>query len=326
MLPVLLLSACGAAVLTWLATDYGRRRGLLDLPGKRRSHPQATPRGGGVAPVTTVLVVILALGLAGDLDARDVLAVGVALVGIASIGWADDHRPLGAAVRLAVHAAAAAWLVSLLLADMPIGFWLPAGIAIVGAVNAGNFMDGINGIAASQAALIGAALGWLLWPDSPGPALLALALTAACCGFLPFNFPRARVFLGDVGSGALGLMVAALLLLAWRDAAAGLFALLLLPSAFLLDAGLTLLQRARAGKPLTQAHREHLYQWLVRSGASHAGVTLGYAGWTLLMALLCIACPRGSLWLLLGAYGAGGLLWWQGRHWLLARGRRRGAR
>jgi UDP-N-acetylmuramyl pentapeptide phosphotransferase/UDP-N-acetylglucosamine-1-phosphate transferase len=326
VLPVLLLSACGSAVLTWLAIDYGRRRGLLDLPGRRRSHQQATPRGGGVAPVTTVLVVLVALGLAGVLQARDAVALGVALFGIASIGWADDHRALGAGLRLAVHAGVAVWLVSLLLADAPLALWLPAAIAIVGAVNAGNFMDGINGIAASQAALIGAVLGWLLWPESPGPALLAWALASACCGFLPFNFPRARVFLGDVGSGALGLLVAALLLLAWRDAAAGLTALLLLPSAFLLDAGLTLLRRAIAGRRLTQAHREHLYQWLVRSGADHASVTLGYAGWTLLMALLCIALPEGSLWLVLAAYGTGGLLWWRGRRRLLARRCRRGRR
>lgn len=326
MLPILLLSASGSAVLTALAIDYGRRRGLLDAPGQRRSHRLPTPRGGGIAPVITLLVVIVALGLRGELGARDALGIGAALVGIAAIGWADDHRPLSAAGRLAVHVGAALWLVSLLLSAQPMWLWVPAGLAVVVAINLCNFMDGINGLAASQAALVAALLGWLLWPVDATSGLLAFALAAACAGFLPFNFPRARIFLGDVGSGALGLLISVLLLLAWRDEAAGLAALILLPSAFLLDGGLTLLMRARAGKNLARAHREHLYQWLVRSGASHARVTLGYAAWTGLMGLLCLAAPQGSIGLAVGTYLAGGLLWWQCRRWLLAGRRRRGAR
>lgn len=326
MLAILLLSASGSAVLTALAIDYGRRRGLLDEPGRRRSHQQVTPRGGGVAPVATVLVALLALALRGELAGRDALALGVALFAIAAIGWADDHRPLPAATRLAVHVGVALWLVSLLLAGASVWLWLPAALVVVSAINLGNFMDGINGLAASQAALVSAALGWLLAPQLPAAGLLALALAAACLGFLPFNFPRARIFLGDVGSGALGLLIAALLLLAWREGAAGLAALLLLPSAFLLDGGLTLAARARAGKPLAKAHREHLYQWLVRSGVSHARVTALYAVWTLLMVALCLRWPQAGAALAAGAYLAGGLLWWQCRQRLLERARGKGGR
>lgn len=326
MLLVLLLCASGTAMLTLLAIDYGRRRGLLDQPGQRRSHRQPTPRGGGIAPVTTLLVVISALGLRGSLAPWDALALAVALFAVAAIGWADDHRPLGAGTRLAVHAGLAVFAVSLLLPAGGVWLWLVAALAVVSAINLCNFMDGINGIATTQAALVAACLGIMLGFADPALSMLAFGLALACLGFLPFNFPRARIFLGDVGSGALGLMVALLGLLAWREGVAGIAALALLPSAFLIDGGLTLLSRAAAGKPLAKAHREHLYQWLVRSGASHAAVTLGYAVWTAAMGLFFLLRPAGDPLLTLGLYLAGGLLWWHGRRRLLARRRRRAIR
>lgn len=326
MLGVLLLCATGSATLTALSIDYGRRRGLLDAPGRRRSHSALTPRGGGIAPVFTLLVVIAALGLRGALAPGDALAVGAGLFCVAAIGWVDDHRPLGAGIRLGVHVAVALLMVALLLAEGSPWLWLPAALAVVVAVNLSNFMDGINGIAASQAALVAAFVGVLLHPVLPMAALLAYGMATACLGFLPFNFPRARIFLGDVGSGALGLLVAALLLLAWRERAAGLAALLLLPSAFMLDGLLTLAARARRRRQLARAHREHLYQWLVRSGASHAQVTLAFAAWTVLMGVLVLGWPQGSVALTLAVYVAGGALWWHIRRRLLRRPRRRRVR
>ena len=313
-------------MLSVLAIDYGRRRGLLDLPGQRRSHRQPTPRGGGIAPVFTLLVVISALGLRGALAVWDALALAVALLAVAAIGWADDHRPLGAGTRLAVHAALALFAVSLLLPAGGVWLWLVAALVVVSAINLCNFIDGINGIATSQAGLVAVCLGVMLGFADPTLSTIAFGLAMACLAFLPFNFPRARIFLGDVGSGALGLMVALLGLLAWREGVAGIAALALLPSAVLIDGGLTLLSRAIAGKPLARAHREHLYQWLVRSGASHASVTVGYAVWTVIMGLFFLLRPAGDPLLALGLYLAGGLLWWQGRRRLLAGRRRRSIR
>lgn len=326
MLIVLLLCASGSAMLTALAVDYGRRRGLLDEPGKRRSHSAPTPRGGGIAPVVTLLVVIAALGLRGAMLPYDALAVGIALFAVAAIGWVDDHRPLGPSIRLATHAALALFAAPMLLAGLPPWLWLLAAAALVVAINLCNFMDGINGMAGCQAALVSAFLGVMLRFVDPALATLAFGMALACLGFLPFNFPRARIFLGDVGSGALGLMVAVLGVLAFREGAAGLAALALLPSAFLIDGGLTLAARARAGKPLARAHREHLYQWLVRSGASHAAVTGIYAAWTLVMGAFFLLRPQGDTVLTAVLYLAGGLLWWQGRRHLLARRRRRALR
>lgn len=326
MLLVLLLCASGSAMLTALAVDYGRRRGLVDVPGKRRSHSAPTPRGGGIAPVLTLLVVIAALGLRGALLPTDALAVGVALFAVAAIGWADDHRPLGAGVRLATHAGLALFALPILLPGAAPWLWLLAAAAVVVAINLCNFMDGINGMATVQAALVSAFLGVMLRFVDPALATLAFGMALACLGFLPFNFPRARIFLGDVGSGALGLMVAVLGVIAWREGAAGLAALALLPSAFLIDGGLTLVARARAGKPLARAHREHLYQWLVRSGASHAAVTVMYGLWTLIMGAFFVLRPQGDTLLTLALYLAGGLLWWHCRRHLLARRRRRALR
>jgi UDP-N-acetylmuramyl pentapeptide phosphotransferase/UDP-N-acetylglucosamine-1-phosphate transferase len=190
--------------------------------------------------------------------------------------------------------------------------------AIVSLINIWNFMDGINGIAGSQAMLIASALAVLV---GGGIWMYAAALLAlACLGFLPFNLPTARVFLGDVGSGAIGFMVAALLVqsvalnaLAWPMA-------LVLVSAFFVDSALTLGKRIMQGKAWWRAHREHTYQWLVRAGYAHWQVTLGYFGWSALAVALVLELPYGdnvlpaTLWLLVTT-----LVWF----WLRVHARRK---
>jgi UDP-N-acetylmuramyl pentapeptide phosphotransferase/UDP-N-acetylglucosamine-1-phosphate transferase len=312
--------AVATAALTELARRYALRRELLDHPGYRRSHTRTTPRGGGIAPVLALLAgggVLLAIDPSSQAD------LGICLLGLASvagIGWLDDHRPLPAWLRLLVHLLAA-WAASLALIGMPqttlqIGWIAIATIAVAGLVNAWNFMDGIDGLAASQAGLITIALvigagsaGW--WLDGTWRGFGWLLL-AAVLGFLPFNVPRARIFLGDVGSGALGFVVACLLLravvaggLAWPLA-------VLLPSAFLIDAGLTLGLRVARGKRWWRPHREHLYQWLVRSGRSHVQVTSAYALWTVAVAAVAIMTRESGgvgVWISAGALLSGCLSW-----------------
>ena len=265
---------------TWLARRYALRRRLLDHPGERRSHAVATPRGGGVAIALTLLLACGWLAWRHPAQAPMLSGWGVGLAMVALAGWFDDHRPTSPWLRLGVHVVAA-----LLFAA---GTWYHAGwswlvllafAAPLVLTNVWNFMDGIDGLAASQAALAAAALAWL----AGGPwAWLALALFAACCGFLPFNAPRARIFLGDVGSGATGFAVGGLLTAAaMTDARAGLLALFPL-SAFLLDAGLTLGNRMRRGERWWTPHVSHAYQICSRSLERHAPVTLAYALWTLL--------------------------------------------
>lgn len=314
------MAAGASAAGTWWALLYARRRQLFDLPGQRRSHQVATARGGGVA-----IAVVVSVGwwplLAEGWPSRLFSLAGLLLV--AAVGWWDDHRPLSARWRLLAHAIAALVLCGLLLpADA--GAWraLVAFLILLSAINVCNFMDGINGLAASQTALLAGALAtFAAFAGDHRLALLATLLAAACVGFLPFNFPRARIFLGDVGSGFLGVGAAFLLLLAWFEQLRPLPALLLLPSAFLLDAGLTLLSRIYRGRRWYRPHREHLYQWLVRRGMSHAQVTGLYAGWTLLAAALCgVLGQSGPALAVCGAgYLGGALLWWMAKRRLLQR-------
>ena len=288
----LILHAAIAAMATWAARRYAIGRDLIDHPGERRSHAVATPRGGGIALVLALLVAACALAFR-EPQHRVLLAafvVGITMVAVA--GLVDDHRPLSPWLRLLVHA-----LAGLVFgAAMQLTFDLPwlsavAVLAVLVLTNIWNFMDGINGIAASQAMVVGIALAWGaggVW------AWLALALVAACIGFLPFNFPRARIFMGDVGSGALGFAVAAIgaVALAQRGPV-GLLVLLPL-SAFLVDAGLTLLRRVLRGERWWTAHTQHAYQVGARQ-VGHTIVTSIYVAWTALgLAMASVLASRGA--------------------------------
>ena len=280
-----------ACASTWLARRYALRRRLIDQPGERRSHRVATPRGGGVAIVAAILPVLawLAWRSPAQWPLWGALATGLLLV--AGIGWGDDHRPLSPWLRLAVHALAAACLAWGVGRGAGPAAATVAFVLALALTNVWNFMDGIDALAASQALLVALACAW--WAGSGPVALLAVALAAACAGFLPFNLPPARIFLGDVGSGALGYLLAALLALLapgdWRAAPL----LLLPPSAFLLDAGLTLARRMLRGERWWLAHTTHAYQcWARRTG--HGPVTAAYAGWTAVAAVLMLAGKGGA--------------------------------
>lgn len=280
-----LCALAAAAAMTWAALGYARQRGLLDQPGERRSHVVATPRGGGISIAVVLLLGILAMGWWYPALRLVLQAGGLGLVLVAAVGWIDDHRPLSARVRLLAHALSAAMLAAALLAG---GHGvLPAALAFLAVmvlVNVWNFMDGINGLAASQAAI--AALAYAVLAQGGTPAwMLALLLAGACCGFLPFNFPRARIFLGDVGSGTLGQGLALLLALMMPGGHGGpsvsAWPLLVLPLAtFLVDASLTLGRRMLRREAWWQPHVQHAYQAWSRKLGRHAPVTAAYAGWS----------------------------------------------
>jgi len=260
-----------AAALTWCARRYALRRNLLDQPGERRSHGVATPRGGGIAIVVTLLLAVLAGAVAWPMARVPLGVFGLGLALVAGIGWWDDHRPLPAIRRLLVHVLAAALLGGLVW--QATGNPWQAALAVLfttSLINIWNFMDGINGIATSQAILAGVAFAMVL----PGPlALAGVVLALACLGFLPFNFPRARIFMGDVGSGALGYAVAALVCLASVYTTVSWLLLLVPLTAFLVDAGFTLLTRMLSGQRWMEPHTQHLYQKAVKGGATHTSVT-----------------------------------------------------
>jgi UDP-N-acetylmuramyl pentapeptide phosphotransferase/UDP-N-acetylglucosamine-1-phosphate transferase len=302
---------------TVFARRYALWRELLDHPGERRSHGVATPRGGGIGIVFAVLV---AMGLLAYRDHGQVIAMALAATGlllVAGIGWFDDHRPLTPWSRLAVHAVAASLLaVVAYRGGGQVAMALPAFVLAMVLVNIWNFMDGIDGIASLQALVVAAACALLA--SDIASRWLSLALLAACVGFLPMNLPRARIFLGDVGSGALGYILALVMLLVamkgGRATSLSAWMLLLMPaSAFLLDAALTLLSRIVRGERWWTPHVGHAYQRWAKVAGSHLPVTFAYAAWAVagsMLAWVGRGWPEatimyvGSTW-----YLGGGILW-----------------
>ena len=306
-------AACTAAWIAW-----ARRRNVVDAPGQRRLHATATPRGGGIGMAVVALALLGWLAWSGiDLHAAALFA-GVACA--AGIGLLDDLYAPSSAIKLlgqCAAAAAIAWALPWPAADA-LGYALAFAWVLV-LVNFWNFMDGSNGIVALQTLVVAAALAVLL--GASAAAGVAIGMAAACLGFLPFNLPRARVFMGDTGSHVLGAMVAILTLWALREGKANPGQVLVLLSAFLLDAGLTLAKRIVQGRRFWRAHREHLYQWAVRRGHSHARVCLAYAAWAILCAWIALGWgARGATEGLVGvlAVGLAGTATWVvlRRHWL----------
>ena len=326
-----------SAGATGLAIRYARRRNLIDQPGRRRSHTQPTPRGGGVGIVVTALAIMGVETYALPREALpDLAACWCAVALVAAVGSIDDHRGLAARWRLLVHVAAAliVLLPSLaapgaLSADQAF-FAVVAGLGLVWSINLHNFMDGIDGLLAWQSLFCFGALAVLmLAARAQADALHLAALGAAVAGFLPFNFPRARVFMGDVGSGALGLLIGIAVLRQLGVAGVDPFSGPIAVSAFVVDATCNLLSRMWRGKRWYSAHREHLYQWLARTGMSHARVVAWYMGWNLLVVapVLCwlgqrqqapaSVQPGPGIAAAAAVYGLGVILWIYGKRWCL---------
>ncbi len=309
IVPWLWLHFCVAAVGTWLARRYAIARQLVDEPGERRSHAVATPRGGGIAIVAALLLAALWLAARSPAQAAPLSSFAVGLLLVAGIGWWDDHRPLSPWMRLFVHFIAAVQFAAVLLWHT--GSWPTALVALIGIlvlVNVWNFMDGIDGLAASQAAI--SALTFAFWLPPPW-SWLAAALFAGACGFLPFNFPRARIFLGDVGSGALGFALGALLAMSTESLQKSM--LMLLPmAAFLVDASFTLSSRMLTGERWWTPHVSHVYQRAARR-FGHTRVTNAYlalSGVTLLLIwFVCNVEARAVPWVAAGWYAWALALW-----------------
>ncbi len=292
-------SCLAAALAVWVLTGFLvrglRRRGIVDTPNERSSHTQPKPRGGGLVLVPVILVAWL-LGFWPHVPGLDLILIAAA--GLAAVGWIDDLRDLPAAARLLAQVTAVA-LGLLGMGDSGLVFQgllpplldvLATGLVWIWFINLFNFMDGIDGIAGAETVSIGAglamigALGGVAVLGSTAAIFLPTLLAAATLGFLAWNWPPAKLFLGDVGSVPLGYLLGWLLLI-W--AAQGQWAAaLILPLYYLADATVTLARRALRGAKVWQAHREHFYQRAVQGRASHGQVARG----VILCNVLLIAC------------------------------------
>jgi UDP-N-acetylmuramyl pentapeptide phosphotransferase/UDP-N-acetylglucosamine-1-phosphate transferase len=282
----LLLAAVfgGALALTGTVRRVLVRRAVLDIPNERSSHARPVPRGGGIAIVAMVLPAWLAVVAAGAVPAS-VAIVAAGAAALAALSFLDDLSSRPAALRFAVQIAAVAAGIAALPPDGPVfQGWLPPALDRAAAVflwlwfvNLYNFMDGIDGIAGTETACLGAGIALVAAVAAAPPALaagpaavLALACAAAALGFLRWNWHPATIFMGDVGSVPLGYLLGFLLL---GLAAQGLWQpALILPLYYLADATWTLLRRLLRGEKIWQAHREHFYQRAVQKGLRHDAV------------------------------------------------------
>ncbi|MGA4553088.1 glycosyl transferase [Methylorubrum aminovorans] len=297
------------------------QRYALARPNARSSHRVPTPQGGGIAIIAAALltVVVLAAPTGSALGGVELPVLALSVIVLAAIGAVDDIRPLPASLRLVIQAGAVAAVVltaeGRLFPDVPLG--LERAVAILAGlwfVNLVNFMDGLDWMTLAEfvpplAFLF--ALG-LAGRYAPEPTLVAGALLGGLLGFAPFNRPVARLFMGDVGSLPVGLIVAWLLFRLAGEG--GLASALILPLYPLADATLTLLWRLRRGDPVWQAHRSHYYQVATVNGFSVPSVVgsvfavqvalAGLGGATLLwpspaVTLACLVVAAGLVgWLL----------------------------
>jgi len=269
-----------------LLRRYALARNLLDRPNERSSHTVPTPRGGGAAIALTFcagIAALLALGRVSPAGAWAVLGAGA---WVALVGFLDDHIGIAARWRLLAHFLGAAWALSW-LDGMPVVPWfgarldlgwagdILAAVLLVWLLNLYNFMDGIDGIAGVEAITVGlggAALWWIATGSSDD--VVPVLVAAATAGFLVWNFPPARIFMGDAGSGFLGLTFGMLAVWSGQQAGTLFWCWIILLGVFVVDATVTLAHRVLRGEWFYEAHRSHAYQHASRRHRQHRVVTL----------------------------------------------------
>ncbi|KVL47595.1 glycosyl transferase [Burkholderia cepacia] len=257
-------------ILRVLLTTGLAWRLATDIPNDRSLHTLPTPRVGGWGIVPVSVIVLLAL-------APRLWLIAIAAAGLAAMSQIDDRRGLSARVRFSVHLAAVVALIVVFPVDAP--WWLLAGVglAMVWLTNLYNFMDGADGLAGGMA-LFGfgayAVAALTGTQTSPDLGVAGAAVAGAALGFLLLNFHPARLFLGDAGSIPLGFMAGALGYWGWRTDVWPIWFPALVFAPFIADASVTLLRRLLRGEKFWQAHREHYYQRMVRSGVSHGRTAL----------------------------------------------------
>ena len=297
-----------SCLLSWWLTGRVRRyalgRNVLDMPNPRSSHSVATPRGGGMAIVVTTLAVMTAATALGDLSWRYIWGPlgGGALVAV--IGFVDDHRHLRRRWRLLGHFAAAVWVLTfagglppihVFRAAIDLGWagYVVAAVYLVWLLNLTNFMDGIDGIAATE--VITVTFGGVLLYALSGAAIgddrvMPIVLAAATVGFLAWNWPPAKIFMGDAGSGFVGFLLGVLSLQAARFSPPLLWSWLILLGVFIVDTTVTLVRRAIRGERFYEAHRSHAYQRAAERRGAHKPITVAVAAinicWLLPVAVL----------------------------------------
>jgi len=275
-LAALLVSAVACALALWLMLRFPQRL-PLDVPNDRSLHTRPVPRIGGVA-LLIGLAAAAATGLAPLALAPVALSLGLAAT-LAALSFLDDVRRVPTLLRLFVHVGSAAAITWFLFAPIAAWQFVLLMLSVIWLTNLYNFMEGADGVAGGMAVIgFGCYVVAATMAGDTATAALSAAIVGASAAFLAFNFPPARVFLGDVGSIPLGFLAAAIGLMGWKNQDWPLWFPLLAFGPFVGDATATLLRRAVDGQKVWRAHREHFYQRMVRMGLGHRRTAcLGYA-------------------------------------------------
>lgn len=317
------LSGAASLLATALVLHWARRAGWLEPPSSRGLHREPTLSRGGVGFVlVSAFALVFVLPMSGLAYWQSALLLGGGLA-IAVMGFIDDANPLPILPRLGVHflmAALAIWVLDP-VRDLS-QFVLPTAlttavvlVAWVWMINLFNFMDGIDGLVATGVTTISLAAAVLSASNDNLALALAWAVLAGSTGaFLRWNWPPARIFMGDVGSGYLGYVVTLLMLISVQQSAVSVWAMLILLAPFLVDTSFTLLRRMARGDRWYQAHRQHAYQKLALRWGSHLPVTRGMLALQMLvMTALAVAAEwqpqHGALLASLTSLGLGWVAW-----------------
>lgn len=286
---IVVVSFVSAFAVTLVIQRNGSHVSRLDIPNERSSHVTPTPRGGGIAIVIVVLITFTGLWLTNTMAAREALSIGAGSLIVAIVGHLDDRGRLTAARwRLLGHLFAAIIIVTGLhgLPMLPV-FGSSIDLGVVGSIlgvlylvwllNLFNFMDGIDAITGVETVTTALCGAYLVWDVVPTSQLwfAPLALAAATLGFLCHNWPPAKIFIGDVGSGFIGIMIGALSIQAAHMASQLGWSWVILMGVFVVDATVTLIRRALRRERLHIAHRSHAYQHVAIRIGRHAPVSLG---------------------------------------------------
>lgn len=282
MFPMVFLGSC---LLTEVLRRFAIQQRMLDIPNFRSSHSEPTPRGGGVAVVATFLAAVALFAILGLVEVRTSLGITVSGGCVAILGFLDDRGGLSARLRLGFHFVASAVLLfflpgtpSLSLFGSDLQFvWLLYGVAalyLVWMLNLYNFMDGIDGLAGVEAVTVCLSMVVLYFLAGHTELMYyPLLMACAAAGFLWFNYPPAKIFMGDAGSGFIGFCLGGFSLLGLLAGQEFFWSWLILLGVFIVDASVTLIRRAARGEKVWNAHRTHAYQYASRHYDGHRVVT-----------------------------------------------------
>jgi len=279
-------------LITWCWIKLAEARQIRDQPERRRLHTASVPRAGGVSIAIVMIPASLAIYVGYAYGNPYWLLILAAMSLFSILGFWDDLKPIDSGRKLSLHLLATLLVFLLCLYLLSLGAMASVLVAIayLVMVNVWNFMDGSNGMIGVQSLLF--VIGFIsLGYFGKATYDYAFVLAISCLGFLPFNFPVARVFPGDVGSHVLGAAVVSLAILAYTESQWTILEILCLFSGLWIDAVLTFVRRTLRGFQVTKPHRSHLYQYAIRAGSSHTAVCGYYALWTIAV-IVAIALGR----------------------------------